>query len=498
MGGPAGRSWSRGWLVVLALGSRSSTPAGSSTSAATSARPTRPPGCSRTALIPPATGGYLYSLLLAPVARARRAEPALGRTARDRAQRRAARGTLALLLRLRAREGGRRPPLRLPRVARVGRGAGGRRSRTSCSPTTVASSPSSFRPISASRPRRRSRRWSRCSSRRSSPSGRSHRDDLDGLTAGLAAGLAIAIEAGNAAFLPAPVLALVVARRPRALLGFGLGLVPGAHLPRDLEAPGQRRDRRQLARRRLLVAPLPAEPRRLPRVHVEPPDHRVGGGRGRRRARRGGRSRPPCWSGAGSPRSSSSRAAPAPTSTAGRSSVRSPRPIRRPSCSSRRYRSSCRSSAAGSHGTGRCRTWPQSERSRAPRPRALRLPCGGAARADPRLQPSGGASAAMREGPRRPRAGRNVRSLRDRQGPLGGARLGAAGRGRGTCRLRRRSARTPTSRAATQEALRSATLARSRETRVPRYVDARRQRPLGLPGGRRLGHPSARRGLRSR
>jgi hypothetical protein len=51
-------------------------------------------------------------------------------------------------------------------------------------------------------------------------------DELDGLTAGLAAGLAIAVKTGNAAFLPAPVLALAVARRPRALLLFGAGLVP--------------------------------------------------------------------------------------------------------------------------------------------------------------------------------------------------------------------------------------------------------------------------------
>ena len=51
-------------------------------------------------------------------------------------------------------------------------------------------------------------------------------EELDGLTAGLAAGLAIAVKTGNAAFLPAPVLALAVARRPRALLMFGAGLVP--------------------------------------------------------------------------------------------------------------------------------------------------------------------------------------------------------------------------------------------------------------------------------
>jgi hypothetical protein len=51
-------------------------------------------------------------------------------------------------------------------------------------------------------------------------------DGLDALTAGLAAGLAIAVKTGNAAFLPAPLLALAVARRPRALLMFCAGLVP--------------------------------------------------------------------------------------------------------------------------------------------------------------------------------------------------------------------------------------------------------------------------------
>jgi hypothetical protein len=51
-------------------------------------------------------------------------------------------------------------------------------------------------------------------------------EELDGLSAGLAAGLALAVKTGNAAFLPAPVLALAIARRPRALVAFGLGLVP--------------------------------------------------------------------------------------------------------------------------------------------------------------------------------------------------------------------------------------------------------------------------------
>ena len=52
------------------------------------------------------------------------------------------------------------------------------------------------------------------------------RDDLDAVSAGLAAGLALAVKPANAAFLFAPALALVVARRPRALLVFGAGLVP--------------------------------------------------------------------------------------------------------------------------------------------------------------------------------------------------------------------------------------------------------------------------------
>ena len=52
-----------------------------------------------------------------------------------------------------------------------------------------------------------SRRWSRCSSRRTSSSARLERgDDLDALTAGLAAGLALAIKPANALFLPAAFL----------------------------------------------------------------------------------------------------------------------------------------------------------------------------------------------------------------------------------------------------------------------------------------------------
>ncbi len=51
-------------------------------------------------------------------------------------------------------------------------------------------------------------------------------DDLDAVTAGLAAGLALAVKPANAAFLPAPALALLVARRPRALLVFAAASCP--------------------------------------------------------------------------------------------------------------------------------------------------------------------------------------------------------------------------------------------------------------------------------
>ncbi len=51
-------------------------------------------------------------------------------------------------------------------------------------------------------------------------------DDLDAITAGLATGLALAVKPANAVFLPAPALALIVARQPRSLLVFGAGLVP--------------------------------------------------------------------------------------------------------------------------------------------------------------------------------------------------------------------------------------------------------------------------------
>jgi len=50
--------------------------------------------------------------------------------------------------------------------------------------------------------------------------------DADALAAGFAAGLAIAIKPANALFLPAPVLALLVARKPRALLLAASGVVP--------------------------------------------------------------------------------------------------------------------------------------------------------------------------------------------------------------------------------------------------------------------------------
>jgi hypothetical protein len=57
---------------------------------------------------------------------------------------------------------------------------------------------------------------------RAASSGRS----ADALAAGFAAGLAIAIKPSNALFLPAPALALLVARRPRALGLTAAGVVP--------------------------------------------------------------------------------------------------------------------------------------------------------------------------------------------------------------------------------------------------------------------------------
>ena len=52
------------------------------------------------------------------------------------------------------------------------------------------------------------------------------RNDLDAIASGLAVGLAIAIKPSNALFLPAPVLALVVARRPRGLALLAVGMIP--------------------------------------------------------------------------------------------------------------------------------------------------------------------------------------------------------------------------------------------------------------------------------
>jgi hypothetical protein len=51
-------------------------------------------------------------------------------------------------------------------------------------------------------------------------------NDLDAIASGLAVGLAIAIKPSNALFLPAPALALVVARRPRGLALLAVGLLP--------------------------------------------------------------------------------------------------------------------------------------------------------------------------------------------------------------------------------------------------------------------------------
>jgi hypothetical protein len=54
----------------------------------------------------------------------------------------------------------------------------------------------------------------------------SSRSGLDALSAGLATGLAIGIEPASAAFLPAPLLALAVARRPRELALLAAGIAP--------------------------------------------------------------------------------------------------------------------------------------------------------------------------------------------------------------------------------------------------------------------------------
>ena len=53
------------------------------------------------------------------------------------------------------------------------------------------------------------------------------RADLDAVAAGLAAGLAVVIKPANLLFLPAPVVALMIARRPRGLGVFAAALVPG-------------------------------------------------------------------------------------------------------------------------------------------------------------------------------------------------------------------------------------------------------------------------------
>jgi hypothetical protein len=54
----------------------------------------------------------------------------------------------------------------------------------------------------------------------------STRADLDAVAAGLAAGVAITIKPANLLFLPAPAIALAVARRPRGLAIFAAALVP--------------------------------------------------------------------------------------------------------------------------------------------------------------------------------------------------------------------------------------------------------------------------------
>jgi hypothetical protein len=51
-------------------------------------------------------------------------------------------------------------------------------------------------------------------------------DDVDAVTAGLAAGLSLVIKPSSALYLPAALLALAVARRPRAFIAFGVSLLP--------------------------------------------------------------------------------------------------------------------------------------------------------------------------------------------------------------------------------------------------------------------------------
>jgi hypothetical protein len=54
----------------------------------------------------------------------------------------------------------------------------------------------------------------------------SYRSDFDALVSGLAAGFALAVKPANLIFLPAPLLALAVARRPREIMLFAGGLIP--------------------------------------------------------------------------------------------------------------------------------------------------------------------------------------------------------------------------------------------------------------------------------
>ena len=430
------RSWSPGGWSSSRSRARSSTPAGSSTSAATSATTYTTAWLLAHGLIPPATGGYLYSLLLAPVAAA--AGPSLLSGARPAIVLNVVlAGHARAPVRVRAREGRRRPPLRLPRVARVGRGAGGRDPVLPAPlPPPLLRLPAPGRPrpddrdgvpvdgraarlggirlpgaLHARRPRRPHRRAGGRARHRDR--GRQRR-----LPAGAGAGARRRAAAAGSARV-----------RPRA---------PAcAHLPRDLEAPRQRRDRRQLARRRLLVAPLPAEPRRLPRVHVEPPDHRVGGGRGRPRARA------PVDSGRRAGRGVARLVPRLQGRLRRRLLRRDVLPLAGPRLSggvpARRGAAAPRADprrASRAHGT--VRTWPQSERSRRVVLGALRVPRG--RRRSSRSSPSAGRRA------RRRRCGR-ARSTSCPRGtfglvggrprPVGGADVGAARRRRGTRRLRR-------------------------------------------------------------
>ncbi len=125
---------------------------------------------------------------------------------------------------------------------------------------------------------------------------------LDAVAAGLAVGFALAVKPANSLFLPAVLVALAFARRPRALGIFALRLIPSllglamwkyrglGYLPAFSHPPGRTRDGRPGStghqppplREPRLVAP-PPQPRQHPRVHVEPADGLLGRSGGHRR-----------------------------------------------------------------------------------------------------------------------------------------------------------------------------------------------------------------------